>query len=64
MHDYDLPPEWPSMTTDERNRWFHQERARRQALNQSTAFAERHRQEKARRRQRQAARNEVVLGNE
>lgn len=38
-HDYDLPAEWAAMTPAERNQWFHQERARRQAMAQATATA-------------------------
>lgn len=62
MHDYDFPPEWPSMDPDERDRWFKQERARRQARAQTTAFAARQRTEKARHKRRSAARNDAVLG--
>lgn len=36
--DYELPPEWPSMTPEEKSDWFEQERCRRQAMNQNTAF--------------------------
>lgn len=35
-HDYQLPPEWPSMSSEQRNEWFHQERARRRAKAQDT----------------------------
>jgi len=35
MHDYDHPPEWPSMSDAERAAWYTQERARRQAMRQS-----------------------------
>jgi hypothetical protein len=35
MHDYEHPPEWPSMSDAERARWYTQERARRQAMRQS-----------------------------
>jgi hypothetical protein len=40
-HDYRLPAEWAAMTPAERDRWFRQERARRQAARQETAFAAR-----------------------
>jgi len=35
-HDYQLPGDWPSMTDDEKDRWFKQERARRQHIQQRT----------------------------
>lgn len=38
-HDYDLPPEWASMSASERDQWFHVERAYRQARRQRTAGA-------------------------
>lgn len=41
MHDYEFPPEWPSMSDSERSDWMTADRCRRQALRQSTAFAER-----------------------
>jgi hypothetical protein len=34
MNDYAHPPEWPSMSDDERADWYVQERARRQAMRQ------------------------------
>lgn len=40
-HDYDLPGDWAAMSDEERDRWFKQERARRQATNQRTPFAAR-----------------------
>jgi len=40
-HDYDLPPEWPSMSEEEKSQWMTQERCRRQALRQHTATARR-----------------------
>lgn len=39
--DYDLPAEWHAMGPEERDAWFKQERARRQAMNQRTAFSAR-----------------------
>jgi len=33
-HDYDLPPDWATMTDEERSRWLTQERCRRQAARQ------------------------------
>ena len=41
MTDYQLPPEWPSMSDVERSEWMTAERCRRQALRQSTAMARR-----------------------
>jgi len=35
-HDYDLPDEWPEMTSEEKHLWMVGERARRQALAQDT----------------------------
>jgi phage pi2 protein 07 len=35
-HDYDLPPDWDSMTDAEKSRWMTQERCRRQAVRQDT----------------------------
>lgn len=37
-HDYRLPAEWPEMSQDERDQWFHEERARRQMQRQATAM--------------------------
>jgi len=34
MHDYNHPPEWPSMSDQERADWYTRERARRQAMRQ------------------------------
>ena len=47
-HDYDLPPEWEAMSPDARNDWMIQERCRRQAMNQDTAFRRRVEQEQER----------------
>lgn len=61
MHDYEFPPEWPAMSAEERDRWFKQERARRQARGQRTAWAERQRTERRRLERRVEARTEVTL---
>lgn len=37
-HDYDLPPDWPAMTDQERSNWLTQERCRRQAMSQTTEW--------------------------
>lgn len=63
-HDYDLPAEWPAMTDAERDRWFHQERARRQAARQETAFAARQAQAKQRVHRRLAARLRGVFSSD
>ena len=34
--DPSLPPEWDSLTPEQKNQWFNEERAFRQALRQST----------------------------
>jgi hypothetical protein len=51
-HDYILPPEWDDMTDEERSRWMTQERCRRQAMRQDTAYGRylRNRHERMRRR--------------
>lgn len=33
-HDYDLPPDWEAKSDEEKDQWFKQERARRQAARQ------------------------------
>ena len=37
-HDYAFPPDWEAMTDEEKSDWMTQERCRRQAMNQNTAF--------------------------
>jgi len=39
-HDYALPPDWSSMTDEERSRWMTQDRCRRQAVSQDTTSSE------------------------
>lgn len=39
-HDYDLPPDWSAMTTEEKSAWMTQERCRRQAQNQKMHMTE------------------------
>jgi len=39
MHDYRHPPEWPSMSDQERSDWYTRERCRRQAMRQDTHTA-------------------------
>jgi len=53
-HDYDLPPDWAGMTSDEKNQWLTQERCRRQAQRQQTGYAKRM-EEKAERNKRKRA---------
>lgn len=40
-HDYNLPAAWPDMDPEERHVWMSQERTRRQAERQRTAWAAR-----------------------
>jgi len=40
-HDYDLPPDWESLTDAEKSAWMTQERCRRQAKQQTTAASKR-----------------------
>jgi len=47
------------MTNEEKNEWFHQERARRQATSQDTNFNQNHEKGKERRDRRVGARNET-----
>ena len=63
-HDYDLPADWEAMTPEERNDWFIQERCRRQALAQDTAWSRKARAEMGRERRRMDARNTHTLGDE
>jgi hypothetical protein len=58
--DYDFPPEWPSMSPAERDRWFHTERARRQAMRQRTPTARHLDRARRRRDRRAAARSDTV----
>jgi|APHM01.1.fsa_nt_gi hypothetical protein len=46
-HDYDLPPPgvWEQMDSDEKDRWFKQERARRRAMKQDTPMGEKLREQ-------------------
>ena len=39
-HDYNLPPDWETMTDEEKSRWMTQDRCRRQAVQQDTESAE------------------------
>lgn len=39
-HDYDLPPDWGARTDEEKSRWMTQERCKRRALSQQTAYSE------------------------
>lgn len=60
--DYDLPVWfWDKDTTDEdRSQWMTQERCRRQAMRQRTAYRRRMEAQAERRERRQKARNETV----
>ena len=39
-HNYVLPRNWSEMTPEQKDNWFHAERARRQALRQETRTAQ------------------------
>lgn len=39
-HDYDLPRNWQDFSDQEKHNWYCSERARRQALRQTTETAE------------------------
>lgn len=58
--DYDLPQDWAEMSDEERSAWLEQERCRRQAMDQQTAY--RHHIENATERieRRADARSETV----
>jgi hypothetical protein len=60
--DYNLPPDWEAMTAEELDRWFKQERARRQAMRQDTPFARNVRKLEERMERRVEARNTAYLG--
>lgn len=59
-HDYDLPPDWEAMDSDEKSQWMTQDRAKRQAMRQSTASAKEIEDGEERRDRRVSARNETV----
>lgn len=59
-HDYDLPPDWEAMDSDEKSKWMTQDRAKRQAMRQSTASAKEIEDGEERRDRRVSARNETV----
>lgn len=59
-HDYDFPADWEAMTDEERNEWFHRERAKRQARNQSTNWSHKAKQTEERHNRRVKARNETT----
>lgn len=60
IHDYDLPPDWDSLSPEQKDEWFQQERARRQAMRQDTPFSRRVREARERRDRRAKARNETT----
>ena len=63
-HDYDLPADWPSMSPEERDQWFHEERARRQAMSQKTPYRVHMENHIERLVRRELARRTHVLGDE
>jgi hypothetical protein len=62
--DYPLPSNWFSMGPEERDEWFKQYRAWRQAMAQDTAAAKREVQTRERLRRRAEARGTATLGND
>jgi hypothetical protein len=62
-HDYDLPPDWNAMTDEEKSDWYSQDRARRQALSQTTTWARKAKDEMEREERKADARNSHVIGN-
>lgn len=64
MHDYNHPPDWDALTDQEKSDWYTQERARRQAMGQRTAFATRARRERRRRQRRTDARGTPTIGTD
>lgn len=60
--DYQFPAEWPSMTPEEKDAWFHQERCRRQAMRQETAFRYRMKEEIRRETRRRRYSKTAFLG--
>ena len=63
-HDYAFPPDWDAMTSDEKSDWMTQERCRRQAMNQKTAFVQRVKNEQERLERRVNARNTHYIGED
>lgn len=59
-HDYDLPQNWDAMDPEERDQWFKNERARRQARTQETATARHLEKANERLDRRHSARSETV----
>lgn len=60
--DYDLPPDWNAFSEQEKSDWLTQERCRRQAMKQDTAFRQRVKNEKKRHKFLAQARNFIKLG--
>ena len=61
---YNMPIGWESMSDEELDAWFKQERARRMAMNQDTAFASHARKGEKRLERRAEARNEHHIGSD
>lgn len=62
--DYDLPPDWNALSDQEKSDWLTQERCRRQAMKQDTAFRRRVEKEKKRHEFLDQVRNFIKLGND
>lgn len=56
-HDYYFPPDWESLTDQERSEWMTHDRVRRQALRQETTWRSKAEKEIERERRRLNARN-------
>ena len=54
-HDYDLPADWDSRSSEEKSQWLTQERCRRQAMAQRTATQRRLRKQHERATRKEAA---------
>lgn len=61
-HDYDFPADWESYTPEEKDRWFHQERALRQAVSQRTNFRTHYEEQQRRIERKQQFRKTKYLG--
>jgi len=61
MTDYNLPGNWHDLTAEQKNEWYHQERARRQVLRQETPYITAMLSHLERHQRRASARDETVM---
>lgn len=61
-HDYELPPDWAAMSSDEKSVWMTQERCFRQAMKQDTAFGRYVQEAKERAQRREDRRHGHFIG--